>query len=116
MASTLSPTQSELSAVLWSTHPSVDAMIKRSLLGKRASRSRTRFMIIFGIGVAATLACFGGIVAVALTTSVYAFGHDLDIGEPRLPILEERGFVRSKTLQRSAGTRRATAHTWVYWS
>ena len=41
MASTLSLTQSELSAVLWSTHPSVDAMIKRSLLGKRASRSRT---------------------------------------------------------------------------
>jgi len=75
MASTLSPTQSELSAALWATHPSVDAMIKRSLLGKRASRSLTRFMIIFGIGVAATLACFGGIVAVALTTSVYTFGQ-----------------------------------------
>ena len=75
MASTLSPTQSELSAALWSTHPSVDAMIKRSLLGKRASRSLTRFLIIFGIGVAATLACFGGIVAVALTTSVYTFGQ-----------------------------------------
>jgi hypothetical protein len=47
---------------------------------------------------------------------VRAFGHDLDISEPRLPILEERSFVCSETLQRSAGTRRATAHAWVYWS
>jgi hypothetical protein len=45
---------------------------------------------------------------------VRAFGHDLDISEPRLPILEERSFVCSETLQWSAGTRRATAHAWVY--
>jgi hypothetical protein len=46
---------------------------------------------------------------------VRAFGHDLDFSEPRLAILEESSFVRSKTLQRSAGTRRTTAHPWVYW-
>jgi hypothetical protein len=45
---------------------------------------------------------------------VRAFGHDLDISEPPLPILEERSFVRSKTIQRGAGIRRVTAHTWVY--
>src|SRR5262249_58944812 len=47
---------------------------------------------------------------------VRTFGHDLDISEPCLPILEERSFVCGETLQRSAGTRRATAHAWVYWS
>jgi hypothetical protein len=46
---------------------------------------------------------------------VRAFGHDLDFSEPGLPILEERSFVRRKTLQRSTGTRRATAHARVYW-
>jgi len=55
MASTVSPTASEFSADL-STRPSLDAMIKRPSLGKRASRSLTRFLIIFCIGVAATLA------------------------------------------------------------
>jgi hypothetical protein len=63
MASTLSPKQSEFSADLRPTKPSVDAMIrsadlksKRLSLGKRAARSLTRFLIIFCIGVAATLA------------------------------------------------------------
>jgi hypothetical protein len=46
---------------------------------------------------------------------VRAFGHNLDISKPRLAILEERSFIRSKTLQRGA-TRRATAHARVYWS
>jgi hypothetical protein len=55
MASTVSPTASEFSADL-STRPSLDAMIKRPSLGKRASRSLTRFLIIFCFGVAATLA------------------------------------------------------------
>jgi len=47
---------------------------------------------------------------------IRAFGHDLDFSEPGLPILEERSFVRSKTLQRSASTRRAAAHARVYWA
>jgi hypothetical protein len=55
MASTVSPTASEFSADL-STRPSLDAMIKRPSLGKRASRSLARFLTIFCIGVAATLA------------------------------------------------------------
>jgi hypothetical protein len=45
---------------------------------------------------------------------VRASGHYLDIGEPRLAILEEGGFVRRKTVQRSAATRRAAAHARVY--
>jgi CxxC motif-containing protein (DUF1111 family) len=72
MAPTLSPAQSELFAGLRSTS---DAIIKPPSLGKQASRSLARFLIIFSTGVAATLACFGGIVAVALTTSVYTFGQ-----------------------------------------
>ncbi len=55
MASTVSPTASEFSADL-SSRPSLDAMIKRPSLGKRASRSLTRFLIIFCFGVAATIA------------------------------------------------------------
>ena len=55
MASTASRTGSEFSADL-STRPSLDAMIKRPSLGKRASRSLTRFLIIFCFGVVATLA------------------------------------------------------------
>jgi hypothetical protein len=47
---------------------------------------------------------------------VCAAGHNLDISEPRLPILEKRSFVRSKTFQRCAGTRRATSHARVYWT
>jgi hypothetical protein len=47
---------------------------------------------------------------------VRAFGDDLDISEPRLPILEERSFVCGETRQRSARTRWVTAHAWVYWS
>jgi len=54
MASTLSPTRSE--SDLWSTRPSVHAIIKRPSLGKRASRSLARLLLIFCIGVAATLA------------------------------------------------------------
>ena len=47
---------------------------------------------------------------------VRAAGHDLYISKPRLPILEERSFVRCKTLERSAAARGAAAHAWVYWS
>ena len=54
MASTVSPTASEFSADL-SSRPWRE-MIKRPSLGKRASRSLTRFLIIFCSGVAATLA------------------------------------------------------------
>jgi hypothetical protein len=54
-ASAASKKPSEFSAGL-STRPSRDAMIKRPSLGKRASRSLTRFLIIFCTGVAATLA------------------------------------------------------------
>jgi CxxC motif-containing protein (DUF1111 family) len=75
MTSTIGPAQSKFSADLPSTRPSLGAMIKRASLGKRASRSIARFLIIFCIGVAATLAGFGGIVAVAFTTSVYTFGQ-----------------------------------------
>src|SRR5262249_49826315 len=52
-ASTTLP--SEFSADL-STRPSRDAMIKRPSLGKRASRGLTRFLIIFSLGIGATLA------------------------------------------------------------
>jgi hypothetical protein len=55
MASTLSPTPSEFSADLWSSRPLVDAMIDRPSLGKRVSRSLVRFLLIFCIGIAATL-------------------------------------------------------------
>jgi len=54
-APTFDTLPSEFSADL-STRPSRDAMIKRPSLGKRASRSLTRFLIIFCFGVAATLA------------------------------------------------------------
>jgi hypothetical protein len=54
MASTVSRTGSEFSADL-SSRPSRE-MIKRPSLGKRASRSLTRFLVIFCSGVAATLA------------------------------------------------------------
>src|SRR4029450_13038585 len=56
MASTLSATPSEFSADLWSSRPLVDAMIDRPSLGKRASRGLVRFLIVFSIGVGATLA------------------------------------------------------------
>src|SRR5262245_6581377 len=56
MNSTLSPTPSEFSADMWSSRPLVDAMIERPSLGKRALRSLARFLIIFCIGIAATLA------------------------------------------------------------
>jgi hypothetical protein len=56
MASTLNPTRSEFSEDRWSTRPSVDAIIKRPSLGKRATRGLARFLIIFCIGVGATLA------------------------------------------------------------
>ena len=54
-APTFDTLPSKFSADL-STRPSRDAMIKRPSLGKRASRSLTRFLIIFCFGVAATLA------------------------------------------------------------
>ena len=38
------------------TRPSLDAIIKQPSLGRRASRALARFLITFGIGVAATLA------------------------------------------------------------
>lgn len=55
MPTTVSSTASEFSADL-STRPSLDSMIKRPSLGKRASRSLARLLIIFCTGVAATLA------------------------------------------------------------
>ena len=45
---------------------------------------------------------------------VRAVVYNFDFSEPRLPIQEERCLVRSETLQRTARTRRATAHAWVY--
>jgi len=58
----------------------------------------------------------GALVGVEARTEtiVRAAGHDFDFRESILPILEERSFVRSKTLQRGAGSRRATAHAGVY--
>jgi hypothetical protein len=56
MASTLNPARSEFSEERWSTPPSVDAIIKRPSLGKRATRGVARLLIIFCIGIAATLA------------------------------------------------------------
>jgi hypothetical protein len=44
---------------------------------------------------------------------IRALAHNLDFGKPGLPILEEGSFVRLKTLERSAGTRRTTAHARV---
>jgi hypothetical protein len=60
----------------------------------------------------------GALVGVEARTEtiVRAAGHDLDLRESILPILEERSFVRSKTLQRSAGACWATAHARVYWT
>src|SRR5215467_4313547 len=64
MASTLSPTQTEFPADLWPTVPSDDAMIhpadldpktRRPSLGKQILRGLARFLIIFCLGVAATL-------------------------------------------------------------
>ena len=62
MASTLSPTRSEFSEDPWPAK-SIDAKIRRAefksgrpSLGKRVSRGLIRFLIIFCIGVAATLA------------------------------------------------------------
>jgi len=66
MSSTLSRTQSRFSAGRWISEPSVDAPLqpvdldrfqrRRPSLSKRASRALARFLITFGIGVAATLA------------------------------------------------------------
>src|ERR1700693_1871045 len=39
--------------------------------------------------------------------------YNLDFSEPRLPIQEECGLVRGKTLQRTTRTRRPTPHAWV---
>src|SRR5262249_4701853 len=56
MASTLNPTRSEFPDDVWQARPSVAAIIKRPSLGKRAIRGLARFVIIFCIGVGATLA------------------------------------------------------------
>src|SRR6266567_3739679 len=70
MSSTLSRTRSEFSTGLWGTEPSGDATFrpadldndndrfpsKRPAPGKRASRALSRFLIMFCMGVAATLA------------------------------------------------------------
>src|SRR5262245_43361174 len=66
MTSTLGSTQSRFPADWQHTGPSVDAMMmhptdldripKRPSFGKRASRGLARFLIVFCIGVAATLA------------------------------------------------------------
>jgi hypothetical protein len=46
---------------------------------------------------------------------VRAAGHDFDVSEARLAILEEDGFVRSKTAERTAGAWRASAHARIEW-
>jgi hypothetical protein len=46
---------------------------------------------------------------------VRAAGHDFDVSEARLAILEEGGFVRSKTAERTAGAWRASAHARIAW-
>ena len=63
MAYTLSSTQSEFPEDRWATEPPIqartrptDRRIERPSLDKRASRGFARFLIIFCIGVAATLA------------------------------------------------------------
>jgi hypothetical protein len=68
MSSTLSPTQSEFSTGRWSTEPVPDdaprlpdlkggrVKSKRPSFGRRASRALVRFLIAFGVGIAATLA------------------------------------------------------------
>ena len=56
MASTLNPTRSEFPDDVWQAKPSVAAIIKRPSLGKRAIRGLARFVIVFCIGVGATLA------------------------------------------------------------
>jgi hypothetical protein len=57
MAYTLSPTQSEFSEDLWhARNRPADRRSKQQSLGKRASRCFARFLIIFCVGVAATLA------------------------------------------------------------
>jgi hypothetical protein len=45
---------------------------------------------------------------------VRAVSHDFDFGKPALPILKKRCFVRRKTVQRTPGACRATAHAGVY--
>jgi len=56
MASTLNPTRSEFPDDVWQAKPSVAAIIQRPSLGKRAIRGLARFVIVFCIGVGATLA------------------------------------------------------------
>jgi hypothetical protein len=68
MSSTLSPTQSEFPTGRWSTEPVPDdaprlpdlkggrVKSKRPSSGQRASRALVRFLITFGVGIAATLA------------------------------------------------------------
>jgi hypothetical protein len=46
---------------------------------------------------------------------VRAFGDGLDFREPGQAILKERSFVGHKSLQGSAGTRRAAAHARIDW-
>jgi hypothetical protein len=64
MDSTFGPTQSEFPAHLGAarltvdamTRPSLDPVVTRPSLGRRASRGLARFLVVFCIGVAATLA------------------------------------------------------------
>src|SRR5262249_3489092 len=56
MASTLNPTRSEFPDDVWQAKPSVAAIIKRPSLATRAIRGLARFVIVFCIGVGATLA------------------------------------------------------------
>ena len=55
MNSTISPAISDFASDLRSIRPSVDAALRRPSLGKRAARSLARFIILFCLGVAATL-------------------------------------------------------------
>jgi len=56
MAATPSPTRSEFAPDRWPARPSVVTIRKRPSLVRRAARGLVRLLIIFGIGVAATLA------------------------------------------------------------
>ena len=47
---------------------------------------------------------------------VRAAGHHFDVSEARLAILEEGGFVRSKTAERTASAWRTSAHARIDWT
>jgi hypothetical protein len=77
---------------------------QRILRGARAARGRLRVAREALIGVEARAEAI-----------VRAAGHDFDVSESRLAILEEGGFVRGKTTERTAGAWRVSAHVRIDW-